>query len=364
MDFFKFTSGTSPTLLENGQFINNLENSMWIERYSAPGEFSFTAYMSTDLGNFLPLGTLVSHMDTSEVMIVENQEVQENQEDDPYIIITGRSFVSFLENRIIGVNAARSSNFVSDYTLSADDVWDQIVLMINQHVKSGVADTNDALTDIQATTALGTGGESIARTIEQGTVLERVLELLDVDNMGIKTVRKNFNAGSPSGTEIQIYKGTDKSQSVRFSWLHGDMEAANYLLSLKDFKNAALVKGQYVWTVVETGPTKFERRTMFIDASDIDSHITPAPTGDVSAIVAKMTTRGNEALAKQNTITISQSDISENTQFKYRRDYGLGDLITLESNFNQSFVMKVVEYAEIEDENGESGHPTLALPPS
>lgn len=363
MDFFRFNPHTSPSLLEDGEFINNIDSSMWVERYSAPGEFSFTGLVSSGLGDFLPAGTLISHIDTSEVMIVENQEIDETVDEDPNIIVTGRSFVSYLENRITGTIQARASTTLAPYVLSADDIWDQIVLMINQAIKSGVAGTNDALDDVIATTALGSGGTSVERTIDRGTVLERALELLSIEDMGIRTVRRGFNAGSPTNTEIQVFKGSDKTDKVVFSWQEGDLDSANYLLSLKGLKNSAMVIGQYVVVVVDAGPTKYDRRMMIVQATDIDGHLGAVPTGgDLTNVVNTMTTRGNQELAKQNAITISQTDISDNTKVRYRKDYGIGDLVTLDANFNQSLVMRVIEYAEIEDENGVSGHPTLAIP--
>jgi hypothetical protein len=75
-----------------------------------------------------------------------------------------------------------------------------------------------------------------------------------------------------------------------------------------------------------------------------------------------MHTRGRQALAKQNRVTISRADISKLTNYQYRRDFNVGDLVSLDGNFGQIATMRVVEYVEIEDENGESGHPTLAIP--
>lgn len=366
MDFFKFNPGTSPTLLEDGEFISNIDRATWIERYSAPGEFSFTGFMSSGLSEFLPAGTLISHVDTAEVMIVENHEVVENKEDDPQVTITGRSFVSYLENRIVGTALARASSTISAYTLAADDIWDQIVTMINAHVKAGVAAADDALTDVQATTALGSGGTSDQRDIDKVPVLNAVLDLLKIEDMGIRTVRKGFNAGSPSGTEFQVFKGTDRTDTVRFSWLEGDLEAANYLLSIKNSKNSAMVVGQYVVVIVDLGPTKYDRRMMVVDGKDIDGHIGQMPSGSTTPTLVQVTDameiRGLQALFSQNPVTISQTDISDNTRYRYRRDYDIGDLVTLDANYNQSLIMRVVEYAEIEDENGESGHPTLAVP--
>lgn len=64
----------------------------------------------------------------------------------------------------------------------------------------------------------------------------------------------------------------------------------------------------------------------------------------------------------QSKVTINSSDVSDNSNYRYRRDYNIGDLVTLDGNFGQKAVMRVSEYAEVEDENGESGHPTLSIP--
>lgn len=365
MEFFKFNPSGEQTLLEQGELINDLTSSMWVERYFTPGEFSFETQLSSGLMEFLPLGTLISHVDTLEVMIVENHEITETVNEDANVTITGRSFVSFLENRIVGVNAARTNPTIVPYILDAANSWNQIVTMINQHIVTPT-NTGDSIANITARhTIAGTSGESVERTIDRGTLWERVSELLKVDNLGIKTVRKNsFSGVSAANTDIVIYRGDDQSATVIFSWKSGDLDSANYLFSQKDEKNSAMVVGQYVYTVVDAGPDKYDRRMMLVSATDIDGNLgqTPAGGAPITDVINALAVRGYQALLAQNSITISQADVSKTSQYQYRRDYNVGDLVTLDGNFNQTAVMRVIEYAEIEDENGESGHPTLALP--
>ncbi len=365
MDFFKFNPTGEETLLERGQLVNDLTSSMWVERYAVPGEFSFEARLSSGIREFLPLGTLISHVDTLEVMIVENQEITETVQEDSIVTVTGRSFPSFLENRIVGMNAARGSSLITPYVLAENYVDQQLVFMINDHVSDAVeADDSLAYIDSSTEVTLETG-ESIERIIDRGTVWERVEELLKVDDLGIKTVRRNafFGGSITSFTDIVIYKGEDRSADVMFSWKSGELDSANYLFSQKNIKNSAAVFGQYVCVVVDTGPANYDRRMMIVDATDIDGNFGSVPTGGaIFDIAVQMATRGLQVLATQNEVNISQADVSKTTKYQYRRDYNVGDLVTLEGNFNQSQIMRVIEYAEIEDENGESGHPTLALP--
>jgi Siphovirus ReqiPepy6 Gp37-like protein len=365
MDFFKFNPTGEQTFLENGELINNITSSMWVERYADLGEFSFEALLSSGIRENLPKGTLISHINTLEVMIVENHEIKETVDEDPSVTVTGRSFPSFLENRIVGTNDARGGSTIISYKIPALHSWEQMVQLINDHIVY-VTSPGDALANITArhTIPFGTVGESTERTINRGTVWERVAELLKVDSLGIKTVRRNeFNGVDTPNTDLVIYKGEDKSDKVLFSWKSGELDTANYLFSQKNDKNSAMVVGQYIWVVVDTGPDKYDRRMMIVDASDIDGNYGGVPSGgDLFDLSTAMATRGLQALANQNDTNISQADISKTTRYQYRLDYNLGDLVTLDGNFNQSDVRRVVEYAEIEDENGESGHPTLELP--
>jgi hypothetical protein len=102
---------------------------------------------------------------------------------------------------------------------------------------------------------------------------------------------------------------------------------------------------------------------MLVDATDVDGFIGEVPTGaGLIYTLAVLAERGRKALRNQNTITIAQADIAETTRYQYRVDFNVGDLVTVDGNFDQMAKMRVVEYAEVEDENGYSGHPTLALP--
>jgi hypothetical protein len=357
MDLFKFTEVTDPTVLERGDFINNTTSIMWTERYAEPGEFEIVGQLSTGLREFLPLGTLISHVDTMEVMIVENHEIKEKTSEDPAVIVTGRTLDSFLDHRMIGVTVANGSSLVAEYILAAGLSWNQAVKLINDHLllNNVIAQTN----------ATGTGTNEL-RTINRGSALGALLDILAIDDLGIKTIRVNtfgFPGGRNTQTILLVHRGVNRANSVIFSWKGGDLETADYLFTDKKRKTAALVVGRYIFVVESSGPTNYDRREMIVDASDIDGHLNAAPTGSaLTTVINKMHTRGRQALAKQNRVTISRADISKLTNYQYRRDFNVGDLVSLDGNFGQIATMRVVEYVEIEDENGESGHPTLAIP--
>lgn len=370
MELFKFVN-TIPTNLVNAEYISGYNSAMWVERYREPGEFELIAPLSSGLKEFLPLGTIISHIDTLEAAIVETHHIKENVNSDPIITISGRTFDSFLENRIVGTNQAWGDAAVpfTEYSLSAANTWNQAVTLINQHILSTLLiDDNESLNDniLAATVTPGTG-VSETRIIKRGSVHARLMELLAVDNLGIRFIRRNpFGVfGDDVKSYFLIHHGNDKRDTVNFSWTDGELKGAEYLWSLKKSKNIALVQGRYVEEIVYSSANHYDRRIMFVDANDIDGYMTTVPTisttPTIGQIRAKMYIRGQEALANQNEVNIASTDISDVSQYQYRKDYDIGDIVSVDGNYGGQEQRRVIEYVEIEDEHGESGHPTLAV---
>lgn len=361
MQLFKFNPITNPTILESGQTINGATSVMWVERYREPGEFEIVSPLSAGIKSFLPLGTLISHVSTLEVMIVENHEIEETNAEDPILTTTGRTFDSYLENRIVGVDWARFSSTVTEVGLDIGSISNQVAMLIGMSITDGAA--NDNLPYVVATYDAESPTVS-SRSIKIGPLDQRVRELLAVDDLGIKTIRKNnFGVGSSTNTWLHIYHGIDRTREVIFSWIGGDLEQAQYLYTIKNLKTSALVVGKWVQTIVDGPEIEYDRRFMLVDASDLDDQLDAAPTGaTLTDLLAKMAIRGQEALQAQSKITLTQADASNVSKYRYRVDFNVGDIIRLDGNYGEITNMRVTEFTEIQDENGDSGHPTLQLP--
>jgi hypothetical protein len=161
-----------------------------------------------------------------------------------------------------------------------------------------------------------------------------------------------------------IHRGVDRSAQVVYSYDTGEIESADYLWSIKKLKNSALVSGKWVEVRVDDlSKTEYNRRMMYVDASDIDDPFDAPPTGiDLLNIEVKMEQRGVAALAAQKEIALAKAEVSkENTKATYRRDFDVGDLIMVSGDYNETSKMRVTEFVEIEDERGQSAYPTLTM---
>lgn len=367
MDIFKFHNPTSPTKMERGEIINGIKSKLWIERFRPAGEFKLVADVRTGIKETLPIGTFISHVDTSEVMIVEDHEINDDRDEQSLISITGRGFESFFENRVVGSNRLLPhSSGVTDYTLAAGYTGIQARDLIRNHIYASLLiDDDNEIPFVEVIDQAGAVGTSIQRTIKQGELYARLMEVLEINNLGIRIFRPGPSSPLTPGDvdlAVVIHKGTDRSADLVFSYDTGEIKKADYLWSSRKLKNCALVSGKWVQVLVDNAATGMNRRMMFVDASDIDNTYSTAPTStNLTNVQNAMQQRGILALAGQKSIDITNIEVSKETgRAVYRRDYEVGDTIMVDGEYNATATRVVSEYVEIEDENGALGYPTLA----
>ena len=369
MDLFRFRHPGAPTKMQDGEFILPRTSTTWIERYRDAGEFTVVGSAYSGLRSQMPIGSFISHTDTDEIMMVETHQIKDDGVSEPAITITGRSIEApLLENRIVGNDMPYNptdGDEIPDYVINNWNTWDQAKILIENHIVASKIehDWRSAIPYIRVTTAI-TGsqpGTKEKRTIARGPIYAEVVKILDVDKLGIKIKRPRDGM---TDTTIYIHRGNDRSRTVVFSMASGDIVNADYLWSNRKAKNVALVVGKWLRVVVDPSLKKgLDRRVMFVDASDIDQSQETFPSGAARAtVVAAMTIRGKEALAKQNNVVLVAAQANQARQRPiFRKDYDVGDIVSATGEFNTQSQMRVTEHVEIEDENGLISYPTLSL---
>jgi hypothetical protein len=374
MDFFKFIPNeTDHSFLEQGEYINGIKTATWIERYRPPGEFEITAPVNTNMRTFLPPGTIISHIDTHEAMMVETISLDEDVNDkEPVFVVKGRSLEAWLNERNVGQDVDEFGGavvFLSDYTMAFDTSWNQIADLINLHINLGpggapLLNAEDAALGFTAVSneQHTAGGDAQIRIVKRGPLHTRVLELLQIDDFGIKVVRPNPANANPLVTEFRIHNGNDLSADVIFSHVAGDIQRARYLWSNRGYKNAAYVVSTYNERRYRVPIAGYNQRTMFLDASFIDSQWTDWPTGtDRDDILTAMQIFAIDAVsASSQTSYLEAVEIAKTSSYKFREHYDVGDLVTVNGNYDVESVMRVTEHVEFQDENGQTGYPTLS----
>jgi hypothetical protein len=367
MDIIVFNNLPYLTSIDSGDIVNGLSTKMWIERYDSSSEFTFTAPAIGDIQKRLPIGSLVSQVNSPILMHVENHEIVENAGEEPILTITGRGFETFFDCRTVGTSQPGFPRVSYDeYTIIAMKVGQQIKYLFDQHATHDVYDVNNNIPNVFSYWD-GTGpNDPVERTVKRGPLYAAMEEMAKIDNLGIQTIRPypGTRNGSKNTVYIIIYSGVDRSKTVMLSYSAGDIVGGDYLWSNKLDKNAALVSGKWFEVVVNPEETGAQRRTMWIEATDIDGEYQDQPTDEATilTLVAALEQRGREILSLQNPVILTKAEPSrEGLTAEYRVDYDVGDIISVYGQYNETTRMRVTEYVEFEDENGENGYPTLVV---
>ena len=371
MDLFKFHTPTGDSqdthLIGGGEPINGLKTKEWVDRYRDAGSVTLTSRAERGIREMLPEGTLVGMRGNTSIMIIEDHQLSDD--DDAIVTTTGRSLEAFLEHRIVRWGLV-DGEFIFDSSPQKVS-WAQAFDLIHTQVISA-GSGSDRLLYIELIDDVAkpvTDGTREARKVPRGQLYPAVKSILDVDDIGWKIVRPGVWSPAYSKFDnitIVLHSGVDRRSEITMSYESGDIENAEYLWSIQNYKNVAIVYGTWrTQSISLTSSVGLKRRVLYVDGKDIDESQTSG-TGWSSLVEAYMSaasrSRGKEELAARKKIALASVTPSQKARTHiYGRDYDIGDIITARGNYTESRPMRVTEYVYIEDENGEFGYPTLEV---
>jgi hypothetical protein len=349
--------------LSTGTPVEGYDSAAWTERYLTPGEFKLSAENDLRMLDVLRVGAFISHQDTREVMIVEDIDIEKKRKEKPTISVTGRSFDSYLENRVTVPNSDGlyiSGDTPNEYVLPSNSSWDQAVELITNHLISDIFPLYQGhLNFLTCYSAIEEHElEQTARVIERGYLHERVFELLGIGDCGIKTQRPIHPY---TELELVIHRGVDRSDLIQFVALLDELEEVRYFQSIKDFKTTAFVEAKY-HALQNTIPddlsapplTPYDLRWEYVDAGSIENEALSTEVSD--ALMAK----SKEALGKKKKLEITHAVVNPDIAAKYNKEYSVGDIVNVVGEFGTIQDMRITEFTRTEDKDGTKSYPTLA----
>lgn len=421
-------------------------NSMiWHERYQEPGEFELKTPYILKTRDLLPRGTLISHLETREVMMVEDHAIGIDSEGRPELTVTGRSLDFFSENRYVNTKYQKKRKMAQQYRpLGAALVllWQAFDNSSGKDV-TRAGDWNWNTLDAIPNVAIADGtfspvGAVKNRWLSEGLVYPQLLSFLVRGDLGVRMVRPpsknkqivtidtttdgkgNISRNTVATTNqliFEVYQGVNRSETqtdnekVVFEFDQGDIDNAQYLWSIKEYKTACeLMSSINIDDVFrrdnEADFTGLDRRVMTYDAGTPeypDEPAKPEPPkpikttatqtekdqydkdiDDYNKAVDDWTPKHDVWLLQKQQIdsdfrddasedalkelkktrmkTVFSGDISPFSKYKYKQDYDLGDTVTLNGNYGQQDDMVVSEYVRTEDAEGDRGYPGLIVP--
>lgn len=332
--------------------IEGYKSLIWTERFQTYGEFELQTYDITNTMAALPLGTLVTLQDTLDVHMVEDYKIALDDDGIAILTVTGRSLAAFLKYRpAIKLSRNLNDGAGNPYTWSVSgDIASCTVQIIAAHILRGDANVNDAIPNVNVSTALIIG-PNVTRLVPRGDLYEAVQQFLVEGNLGLMTWRPFYN----TFLNFYVVVPYDRTNLTFFMEDIGDFKTSTYLNSIQD-KITNVYAASPAYNVID-GPSVsgFARRDYLMDASDI--------TDTTLAVEQTMLkARADSYLTDHQGTQMLDCDVSAENNKIYKTDYNLGDLVSCRTKYGLVQAMQVMEYVRVADESGDMGYPTFVFP--
>ena len=287
-------------------YIENFYSLIWSRNYYESGKFELHCPLTSDNMDLLQEDRIIAKDNTVESGIIENIEYQDYSKK---IIVKGRFLSSLLERRLI--KSTFSFNGLTEVAMH--NLVDYVTPIPNLHNSN--LEGFDNIVTFQAT---------------MKNLLTIMTKLSKTSNIGYR-IKADF---VDKKLYFQTYEGTDrtinKQNRVIFSEEYGNLTDISYSYNGSIYKSKAIVGGEgegsnRVYVEVGSGEG-YDLREVFVDAKDIRSSDFSSNDDYLNALRQK----GYEKLSTFVKVDSFDYQINNFGNFKYKENYDLGDIVTIQ----------------------------------
>ena len=320
MDFVRLGLAYSTSYIPD-MIIEGYNSLVWHEKHVDGGQFELKSFDVQGLMQLLPEDTLVSHLETKEVMQVLNHTINvvgEGEDARPEITITGKSATDILAHRWVEGTYGKRRYMRHRYTATSAAcvlIWQAVNNTTGKDVTRGDTvsggependyswNTLDAIPNVVVTESVSSEGSVGGRILEQGMLLPQLQTLLSHQDLGIRCLRpvlpntmtvisvdsalatrgiiRRTSVDNTPSLCFEVYDGIDRSETVKFSQLQGHIASPEYVISSENLKTHVEMKSGVaeifdVYRPGDSGLAGWRRKTMEFDAGSPEIPAEPA----------------------------------------------------------------------------------------
>lgn len=343
--------------------IDNYESIIWRPAYSDVGDFEIYVKASVETLKLLQKDFyVVRNSDISvndgvttykNVMVINNIRLTTDIENGDHLTVTGRELKYLLHRRIVWQQTNLSGTaengirrLITENAINPSDSK-RVIADLVLGAPSGLTDSiNKQLTGEYLDEAI----TEICNTYSYGW------DLFIID-------RK---------LTVEIYKGLDRSYSqlerpfVVFSEYFDNLFSTEYELNSEAYATTNLVAGEgegseRITTTVGADYTGLDRYEVYTDARDISQNKDSDNEIALSDYLLLLQAKGVEVLSELVMTEGFTGELLSDMTFKYRKDFYLGDIVTVISQYGLSKNVRVMSAIESEDSGGAKLIPVFNL---
>lgn len=325
--------------------IDSFSSLIWTKRYYSPGDFELYIPADRRVLEYLQIGNIIKREDDDSAMIIKKIQIKTDVENGNFFTITGRSLESIVGQRIFILQTQLNGTI-------AEVVYKAIY-------------QNLIVSDIPSTSNRTILNFMIGEMCETSETITQQVSYENVDDW-LQTLCQAYGYGwriiinANNKMEFQLYKGIETD--VIFSDEFDNLLTTEYVISKENYKTYASVLGEGEGInrrrsdVDLTSAAGIERSELYVDARDISSNDGTILLNEYSQLLRE---RGYEKLKEHSVTQAFSGEIDPAGVYKYKDDYNLGDIVTVQTSYGITSHPRIVEIIENWDETGYKVVPTF-----
>lgn len=323
--------------------VENQTSIRWTRKFFEAGEFEIHAPITPKNLKLFTEGNIVSIKDAKEAGVIEDIEKEESDKKNE-ITIKGRFLSSYTDRRVIkrvvNYDNAKIENVMRELLTICDEI--PLVELGELHGFTPTISFQATYRNLQTV---------LTKIAKYGLIGYRFTPDFDKHKIIFDTMQ---------GTDHSYAQ--NKNKRVLFTESYNNLKNAIYKFNNQALKTVAIVGGQgegEARTIVTVGSgSGLNLREIFVDARDI------SPDGLTAAQYrAALYQRGEEALNDAIAAESLQSEVDPQTNFTYKEDYDLGDIVTIKKkSWGLYMNQRISQIEEVYEYGGGYVVPTLGDP--
>lgn len=328
--------------------VDDYTSLMWCKRYADVGALDLEIEASKENLNVFKKGYYITRDDDDAIFRIESLEIESDENGNDKLIIGALDCKCILHQRItwsqIFLNNSDVQAFIKEMLnfnfIAPSDTRRRINLRF---------DDNEELNGI---------GVATTRQSTYDDIGEKVIELCKTYNLGCKVY---FNYETQK-FHFKLFEGVDRSINqmenprIIFAPNNDNMFSSKYDFDMSESKNVALVGGEGEGLERKLrsvgNASGLDRRETFIDASSAKDE------GDLVDYYDALINEGKNKLSELVATSKFEAEIDP-TVYKYKTDFNLGDVVTVENNYGVIINARIVEIIETWDNSGYTFEPVF-----
>lgn len=321
--------------------IDVYQSLIWTKRYYTYGDFELCIPANDGLLQYLKPDYFLQRDDDDSIMVIERLEIRTDTENGDFFIVSGRSLESILLRRV----------FKTTFSMQINGSLNGAVWALVQNCTSGGRDIPGLTVNMKDSI-----GTDVTAQFTGKTLLDAITAICQPQKVGIKMTFDGLRI------YLSLYQGNEVD--VIFSPDFDNMINSKYEFDYANFANFVYVAGEgeglnrkVLGLSAGMPQTGINLREVYVDARDISSNDGDISTEEYDKMLRQ---RGMKKLSDEYmAVETFEAEIDPQASFQYKKDYNLGDVVTVTNEYGVTAKPRIIEIIESWDDTGYTVIPTF-----